>query len=236
MTRSLPSGTGRRIRCPWRCYPRAVKRTFVIVGQKAVATNDFRLDDVPGTSGRLDVLLRCLRAAFLSSHGLRQEVRVYLVLLTGPRVVRFDGAGVRFLRPDERSLAVLAQKVLVNRADDAAAGFVEVRPGISLARGGLEVALDDATGTLLLLDEAATEDVRRADLPGDVVLVIGDHLGLPEEARALVTRRGARALHLGPVSVHADDAIAIVTNELDRRELQARCPTSPGAGAAPTST
>ena len=70
---------------------------------------------MPSTSGRLDVLLRSIRAAFLVSHGLRRDVVVYLVLCAGPRaprVLRIDGRSAKFLRPDERSLAVLLQKSL----------------------------------------------------------------------------------------------------------------------------
>ena len=40
-------------------------RRFVVIGQQASASPDFSLLDLPGTSGRLDVLLRCLRAALL---------------------------------------------------------------------------------------------------------------------------------------------------------------------------
>ena len=97
-------------------------RRFVIVGQKATASPEFSLTDIPGTSGRLDVLLRCLRAALLVSHGLRRDTVVYLVLLGGPlapRVLRVDGRHVRFIRPDERMLAITVQKALARSATDA---------------------------------------------------------------------------------------------------------------------
>ena len=58
-------------------------RRFVVIGQSATASPDFSLVDIAGTSGRLDVLLRCLRAALLVSHGLRRDTVVYLVLLGG---------------------------------------------------------------------------------------------------------------------------------------------------------
>ena len=86
-------------------------RRFVLLGQRATASPDFLLDDLAGTSGRLDVLLRSLRAALLVSHGLRRDTVVYLVLLGGPRAptsLRFEGANAKFLRPEERSLATLA--------------------------------------------------------------------------------------------------------------------------------
>ena len=59
-------------------------RRFVIVGQQATSSPHFSLLDLPSTSGRLDVLLRCLRAALLVSHGLRRDAVAYLVLLGDP--------------------------------------------------------------------------------------------------------------------------------------------------------
>ena len=80
-------------------------RRFVVIGQKAIASPDFSLLDIAGTSGRIDILLRCLRSALLVSHGLRRDTVVYLVLCGGalaPRVLRVDGRHIRFVRPDER--------------------------------------------------------------------------------------------------------------------------------------
>src|SRR5215472_4446715 len=113
-------------------------RRFVIIGQRATASSDFAVNDLPSTSGRLDVLLRSVRAAFLYSHGIRRDVAVYLVLCGGPlapRTLRIDGATVRFLRPDERSLAVLAKKALATPVATTGTGFVEAKPGVALATG-----------------------------------------------------------------------------------------------------
>jgi tRNA (pseudouridine54-N1)-methyltransferase len=102
-----------------------VTRRFVVIGQKALASPEFLLDDLAGTSGRLDVLVRSLRAALLVSHGVRRDTIVYLVLLGGaraPRTIRIEGAEARFLRPEERSLATLVKKVLAAPVDERAAG------------------------------------------------------------------------------------------------------------------
>ncbi|MDF2695515.1 MAG: hypothetical protein K0S65_3898 [Labilithrix sp.] len=205
-------------------------RNFAIIGQKASSTEDFILDDLPGTSGRLDVLVRCLRAAMLPSHGLRRGVVVYLVLLGGPlapRVVRVDGAAVQFLRPDERSLAVRMKKVLTSRADDpsadAASRWVTVRPGFAVIRGGFERVLADVdNATPWILDEGAPDVRDVSDLASNHGLfVIGDHLGIPDDIRAQLEAAGARRISIGPVSLHADDVVTLVTNELDRRTVPA---------------
>ncbi len=197
-------------------------RSFVVIGQKATTSDDFRLDDLPGTSGRLDVLLRCVRAAALFSHGLRRDVVLYLVLCGGPRaprILRFDGKA-RFLRPDERSLATLAKKMLAMRADADARGFVEMRAGISVANGGLaDVLADLGQAALYVLEEGAPDLRSEASLAqGNAAFFIGDHMGFDEATRTQLAEAHARAIGAGPVSLHAEDVVTIVSNELDRRE------------------
>jgi tRNA pseudouridine-54 N-methylase len=46
---------------------------------------------------------------------------------------------------------------------------------------------------------------------------VGDQLGFEPQTRARLDALGARPVAIGPVSVHADDVVAIVGNELDRR-------------------
>jgi tRNA (pseudouridine54-N1)-methyltransferase len=199
-------------------------RRFVVIGQRATASPDFLLDDLPSTSKRLDVLLRCLRAALMVSHGLRRDTVVYLVLLGGPRApraLRVDGAEVRFLRPDERSLAMMVQKSLARPCDDG--GFTPLRAGVAMANGGLDTVLADlGPATPYILEERA-RDLRDVAIEApSPVFFVGDHLGFDEATRARLAGIGAAAVGVGPVSVHADDAIAIVSNELDRREAGAR--------------
>ncbi|RYG64580.1 hypothetical protein EON77_19550, partial [bacterium] len=144
-----------------RCYIAPRMRCFVVIGQKATASADFSLSDIPGTSGRLDVLLRCIRAALLLSHELRRDTVVYLVLQGGPRAprtVRIDGRAVRFVRPDERCLASMVQKALLHT--QGGPGFVASRDGLAVAEGGLEVVLPELLGAdAYVLDERG-DDVR----------------------------------------------------------------------------
>ena len=192
-------------------------RRFVLIGQTATASPDFSLDDIPGTSGRLDVLLRGMRSALLVSHGLRRDTRVYLVCCGGrPRTVRIDGRTASYPRPDERPMAGRIRAMLATEA--IGDRFEAERQGMAVADGGLEVVLaDPGAGAHYTLDEAGA-DIRdeALDLESPVFFV-GDHLGFDEAVRARLHAMGARPLRVGPVSVHADDAITIVHNELDRR-------------------
>jgi tRNA (pseudouridine54-N1)-methyltransferase len=192
---------------------------MVIVGQKARGSTGFLLDDLAGTSGRLDVLVRCVRAALLVSHGLRRDTVVYLVLLgdaPSPRTLRFDGSLARFIRPEERSLATLAQKMLAVGRDGA--GFVSMRPGLAVSHDGLPAVLAELGGATPYVLEEGAPDIRATPVDlGHAVFFFGDHLGFEGSVRGELATLGAIPLGLGPVSVHAEDAVTLVVNELDRR-------------------
>jgi tRNA (pseudouridine54-N1)-methyltransferase len=206
-------------------------RRFVVIGQKATASPDFSLVDIAGTSGRLDILLRCLRSALLVSHGLRRDTIVYLVLCGGehaPRVLRVDGRHIRFVRPDERQLAILVQKALARTPPGGEPNvFVEIRAGLAVASGGLDAVLADlgsAPVTMYVLEENA-RDLRDGPLAAkDVVVFVGDHNGFEPSLRARLESLGATPIGVGPLSIHADDAVTIVCNEMDRRHAAEASP------------
>jgi tRNA (pseudouridine54-N1)-methyltransferase len=195
-------------------------RRFVVIGQKAIASPEFSLDDIPGTSGRLDVLLRSLRAALLVSHGLRRDTIAYLVLLGGPRAprtVRIDGAAIRFVRPDERCLASMVKKAL--ERDTPGGAFVDVRAGLAVADAGLDAVLADAGVTTAYVLEEGAADVRDVAIDARAPLFfVGDHLGFDHATRTRIASMGAIPIAVSPLSLHADDAITLVSNELDRHE------------------
>ena len=68
-----------------------------------------------------------------------------------------------------------------------------------------------------MLDERAN-DIREIPLDDrNGVYFVGDHLGFDDATRAGLVAMGAIPLGLGPMSVHAEDAVAVLANELDRR-------------------
>ena len=194
-------------------------RRFVVVGQKAKASADFLLVDIPSTSGRLDVLLRALRAALLFSHGVRRDSVIYLVLLGLPertRTARIEGAASKYLRPDERSLATTLKKVLALPCEPG--GFHAVRPGLSVAAGGFETVVPELAGSDVYLLEQGGADIRDQALNApDMTFVLGDHVGVSEALRAQLLAFGAKPVSVGPKALHSEDVIALVHNEIDRQ-------------------
>ena len=188
-------------------------RAFVVLAHEAPTDPDFSLDDLAGGAGRLDVLCRCVAAALLVSHGVREDARVDLVVRDAV-TVRVDGATVRGLAPDERAIAGRLRRALEAAGRAVGAQAVEASPGVTVTRRGLEAALDDAPGPLVQLHEAG-EPVTALDPAGPVTFVLSDHRSFADDEAALLADRADHRLRLGPARLHADQAITVAHHYLD---------------------
>ena len=190
-------------------------RQFLIVGHDAPTTPEFSLDDLAGGAGRLDVLCRCVTSAFFLSHAIREPVRVHLVL-GDEFTVRFDGAELRRLNPDERSTAALIRAALDRREDAIGRMPAESSPGVTIRRMGVSATLDhlapDATVVELHEEGAPASDV---DPPSDPLFVLSDHRDFTDREASMLADVADERLRLGPAVLHADHAITVAHNYLD---------------------
>ena len=192
-------------------------RNFVIVGHKATTNPNFSLEDIPGTSGRLDILCRSVTAAFVISHGIRKDVCVYLVLLGGvvTKTIRLQGETLRHLNPDERTTAALLKKAL---AVPATLEWAMSTSGIFVRMGGLAQVLDDLREERLIYlreDGADIRDLVPGALAEDAAFILGDHTGMTPEEETMISGAGAEVVSLGPTSLHADHCIVLINWFLD---------------------
>lgn len=194
-------------------------RYFVITGHKAVTTGNFKLDDIAGGAGRLDILVRCVNSAFFLSHNLRKDVEAYLVLEGGesaPKTVIFKGSELRYLNPDERSTASLIRNALLKPVGKDEE--VKSSPGVYVTRMSFHDVLDrlSEVGSFVYLKEDGV-DCREYEFPENPVFVLGDNSDLTEEEEADLVSRSPDKICIGPYSLHADHCMIIVQNEADRR-------------------
>ena len=185
--------------------------SFAIVGHLARTDGDFSLNDLPG-AGRMDVLCRCVNASLFLSHDLRRDVDCSLVLLggpKGPKTVQFRGSEIRSLSPDERSAGALVKKAL---SIPCGSEFREASPGVYVRNGGLERLLTEHT--FAVLDEKGT-DIRTVPAVPEAFL-LSDHQNFVDTEEALM--KDALRYSVGPVCLHADHTITVISNEIDRRK------------------
>jgi len=193
-------------------------RRFVVVGHRAPTTGDFKLDDIAGGAGRLDVLVRCVNSAFFLSHSIRTDAELFLVLTGGtdaPKTVRFIGSELRYLNPDERSTASLIRNALLKKINE---DEVRSSPGVYVSRRSFADIVGEVTKTseIVYLKEDGT-DVRDLTFPAEPAFVLGDDRDLTEEEENIVLKHAPSKICLGPLSMHADHCMIVVHNEMDRR-------------------
>ncbi|MEF8885049.1 MAG: tRNA (pseudouridine(54)-N(1))-methyltransferase TrmY [Haloarculaceae archaeon] len=192
-----------------------MSRTFVLLAHEAPVDPDFSLDDLPGGGGRLDLLARAVGSTLLVSHGIREDVTTHLVI-RNRYVVRFEGADLRGLHPDERSTAARIRAALETAQEAVGAAEIRHAPGVYVMKGDLESVLAETDGPVVQL----VEDGRPAadgPPPEDPVFVLSDHRQFTDREAELLASADAERVRLGPVAIHANDAVAVAHNWLDTR-------------------
>ena len=190
-------------------------RQFIVLGHTAPTDPDFELADLAGGAGRLDVLCRCVNSAFFLSHGLREGVRVYLVL-QDEVTVRLEGTELRYMSPDERNIASLLRQALATREDVIGQSEVESTPGIYVSERGFKKVLKaaGAEGTVVELHEDG-DPLPSLEPPSSPTFVLSDHKDFTATEADLLAEEADHRVSVGPERLHADHAISVTHNFVD---------------------
>ena len=192
-------------------------RRFVVVGHRAITSGDFNLNDLCGSTGRLDVLLRCINSAFFLSHDFRRDVELYIILLgepDPPKTLRLVGYELKYLNPDERSTGALIRNALMKKLEDQE---IMATPGIYVSRSGFEEILSKLSkiSKIVYLKEDG-KDFDPSNDAQDYTFVLSDDKDMGEEEEAIIRNYEADKISLGLKSYHSDHCIILVNNILDR--------------------
>jgi len=191
-------------------------RFFVVIGNRAV-TAPFRLNDMPGSAGRMDIMCRCVAQALFISHGIRRDTSVCLVLKgepDPPKSILIRGDSVRYLAPDERNVGGIIRKALSLSLTNE---WIKSTPGVYVARKDIGDILKEIKKDfrILYLREDGI-DIRKSRFGEKTAFVLGDHIGLTEKDEKVVLRFADSIVKLSPISLQADQCIVITHYELDR--------------------
>ena len=218
-------------------------RNFVIVGHRALTSPNFSLNDLPGTGGRMDILARSVSSAFLLSHDIRREVEVVLVL-QGPdnptKTIRFNGAELKYLNPDERSTGALIRNALIKfksmkssaKIDTAfrepqtpqpQSGFQpesSTSPGVFISNTKFEEVLTHykSTSKIVFLNETGSDLFASYIIKekGNLTFVLSDDKDFTAEEEGLLRKIAEFELCLSPNILHTEHCIVLMHNILDR--------------------
>ncbi len=185
------------------------ERNFVIIGHRAHTVADWKLDDLCGGAGRLDVLVRCVTASLWKSHGIRKETDVWLILNGPPEApitVHFCGEKIRYLNPDERSTAALIRNGLIKYKKQVDA--METSPGVTMERIGLEEILVRLPNPVLL-SENGNDKINNSS-----TFILGDDKNPTEDEMKLLEE--LPKINLGKESLLSSACVTLIHHLLDK--------------------
>jgi len=202
-----------------------MKRRIIVISHDSPVRGDFMLKDLPG-AGRVDELIRCITASLLISNGVRRDSEVFLVMRNGDetRIVRFRGAYIKNLNPDEWSTAMLLQKTL---KEESFLFEKEVHEGISLVPGGMEELLERTGKSYCIVhlvekgEDAFSALVRdtlskAAGVREGIAVVLSDRLDMSPGEEKFVSEISDISMSVGPTSLQTHQVITVFHNMMDR--------------------
>jgi len=198
-------------------------REFIYYSRTAPTTGGKIKEDLM-KAGRLDIAIHTVIASFFLSHKLRTDTKLHLVFAGPPEPVKHlemfpetEGkTGVDKIYLNKRDVSTIIKRMLYKYKEGIKH---EVFPGYWIEKKGiLEIVneLKNEGKTVYILDPKG-EDIRETKIEKNPVFLLGDHLGLPsKELKRL--KKICNPITIGKKTYFASHTVAIVNNELDRRE------------------
>lgn len=169
----------------------------------------------------MDVVVRALMAGLLTSHGLRANTEVVLHLMGGPgppRRIKFDGAELKGLHADERSIAGTVGKVIATPLPPIG-HWQPITVGITHSGGDLATTMREwkDTPTVILDADAPRLWTENAILPAESLPDAQAMNFILSDDQPLEDITGENVIHrsLGSQWLQGHMAIAIVHFLLD---------------------
>ena len=200
--------------------------TILLDAPRAHTGDEFLLRDLPGTSGRLDVVCRVLISAYRSVPSLAPNIK-FLTVLGGPPNPPLQLA-VNALQPNqipesELSCALIL-KTLLFLLRTKKLGSTEQWPGFRLHLKSFKDTLTETVQPrsqwLYLVEDGTPLEQVVFDLEAPIILVLGDDQGLPPEHEALVLQHSAQKVSIGTRSLLGSQVVSLFLFELENRMNQ----------------
>ncbi|OIO81779.1 hypothetical protein AUJ84_00070 [Candidatus Pacearchaeota archaeon CG1_02_32_132] len=198
-------------------------REFIYYSRTAPTSGNYISDDLM-RSGRIDIAIHTVIASFFLSHNFRNDVKLHLCFAGPPDPPKHlelmpntEGTtGVDKIYLSKKDVGWVLKKLLYKYRKGVKH---EAFPGYWIEKKGfLEIVkeLDKEGRNLYILDEKG-KDIRKVKIGKNPVFILGDHLGLP--TKELKRLKGmCTPVSIGKKTYFASQTVAIVNNEVDRRE------------------
>ncbi len=168
-------------------------------------------------AGRMDIAIHSLIQGLFLSHDFRKDVKFHFIFYGQPDPPKHIEIQVKEgLDISKKDVAGLIQKILYKYKEGQK---TEVLSGCFIEKKSfLKVAEELAEKNSIFILDKKGKDIRNAEIDDNCVFILGDHEGLPQkELRRL--KQISESVSVGPKTYFASQTIAVVNNELDRRNI-----------------
>ncbi|MBS3091559.1 hypothetical protein J4217_03880 [Candidatus Pacearchaeota archaeon] len=198
-------------------------REFIYYSRTAPTSGSYIGENLQ-ESGRIDIAIHTVIAAFFLSHKIRTDAKLHLCFAGPPtpprhleiKPVTEGETGVDKIYLSKTNISAVLKKMLYKYREGERR---EVFPGFWIQKKNfLEVVNDlHKEGRNIYVLDPNGEDIRTCEIKENPIFVLGDHRGLPiKELKRL--KALCKAVTIGKRTYFASQTIAVVNNELDRRE------------------
>jgi len=199
-------------------------REFIYYSQKAPTKGSLIKDDLM-KSGRIDIAIHTVIATFFLSHNLRTDTKLHLVFAGPPDPVKHlelkpetEGkTGVDKIYLSKKDISGLIKRMLYKYKPNAK---TEVFPGYWIEKKSLSDLIKELISqnkNVFVLDKGG-QDIRKVKIGPNPVFILGDHLGISDKKALKRLKKLCTPISIGKKTYFASQTVAIVHNELDRRE------------------
>ena len=199
-------------------------REFIYYSRTAPTSGNAVNEDDPYESGRLDIPIHSIIAAFFLSYKIRTDVRMHLIFGGHPdppkhlefQPVTEGKTGLHKIYLNKKNVAGVIKRMLYKYKEGEKR---EVFPGFLVEKKGFMELVKEFVAqkrSLYVLDPKG-EDIREIAIGENPIFILGDHRGIPsKELRRF--KQLCTPISIGKRTYFASQTIAVVNNEIDRRE------------------
>lgn len=197
--------------------------TILLDAPRAQTTDEFLLRDLPGTSGRLDVVCRVLIAAYRSVPSFAPNIK-FLAQFGGPPSpplqLLVNGLQPNQIPESELACAIILKTLLfLHRMKNQ--GTHNQWASFHLQPKSFQDTLDETIKPniqcLYLVEEGLRIEEVTFTLDAPIILILGDDQGLPREHEDLLLQHPVQKVSMGTRSLLGSQVVSLFLLELTNR-------------------
>ncbi|MCC6018741.1 MAG: tRNA (pseudouridine(54)-N(1))-methyltransferase TrmY [Candidatus Verstraetearchaeota archaeon] len=190
-----------------------MKRIFIVKSSTAFTAPIFNIRSLAGSSGRLDVICRCILNAFFIDRDVFRRNVVFYGVLEGPpdppKTIVVDGFSIDNMVLDEVWVANVISNLM---SGGSFKGFNILRMNFSSLVNSIRVS---GAKLIYLHENGVPIDDYNFEIGFDYCFILGDQIGLDRDSEKLLDSMGVPRVSLGRISYLSSQCIWLVNNFMD---------------------